>query len=171
MGQSWQNVLQHVRKNLNTLPSTSSQVLEFYTRQDNQQAINRIRRIIRIQLQAAASESNPVSGPMSEILTSKMRYAEKKTPEERYEAKLSHFAIDEESKESSLDELSDVQKQTGVHKDDGQKDKAKKRKRGKGKRKGKAEDAHVAMCNKAMATLNKVNKLFEKYDDSSSSSD
>lgn len=69
--------------------------------------------------------------------------------------------------ESSLDEQSDEKGKKA--KSESSKDKRKRRSKGKGKR--KAEDAHVSMCNKAMATLDKVNKLLEKFADSSSSSD
>lgn len=163
-GQSWENVLQHVQKNLDYLP-LSSPVVDFYLEQDSQQAVNRYGRIVRSQLKAAAESSMPVSGPMSDVLSSKMRYAKKITPEDQWEAKLSHLS--NIRGESSLDEQSDEKEKKA--KSESSKDKRKRRSKGKGKR--KAEDAHVSMCNKAMFTLDKVNKLLDKFADSSSSSD
>jgi len=167
-GESWSNVLQHVQANLDCLP-LSSPVVEFYFEQESQTAINRIRRIVSSQLKAATdSAGDSVAGPMSEIISSKMRYAKKMMPEERWEAKLSHLSDD--SSESSLEEQSDEHENQAKSKKPRNKQKRSKGK-GKGKKKGKAEDAHVAMCKKAMSTLDKVNKLLDKYDDSSSSSD
>lgn len=176
-GQSWEDILEHVRDNLDSLPF-SSPAVEFYMEKDSKQAINRMRRIISSEMKTSTtSESkDAVAGPMSDILSSKLRYAKKKNPEERYETKFAHLASGSSnhssspgpSDHSSSEEQRDVDVKSAKKGAKRKKPQAKGEKRSKGK--SKAQDMHVAMCKKAMKTLDKVNMLLDKYADSSASS-
>ena len=90
---------------------------------------------------------------MSRIISQKMRYARKLTPEERRDEKFHHFA------ESSSDSI-------GGEPEEEPKPLLCTKRSKKSKHKGKrrvAEEAHVAMCQKAMKTMERINKLLNKY--------
>ena len=100
--QRWAAVLKRVQEKIEEVP-LSSRVVDYYLERDEAIVIRRIKRIVREEMKEAArmtinNESvNTPRAPNAEsggslTVRRQMKYAKKRTPEERREAKLLEFA-------------------------------------------------------------------------------
>ena len=171
----WDKILNVIKERLNKVMAgdglTKANIGEYYCSSTRESAIKRIRRIISKNLTSARAEE-PKSSAESSVAMSKiiventMRYAKKRTPEERKCDKFAQAANIEicssKSESESISEEEDTQKVATYRKPE-----RKKANKIRGRKKNFASEAHKAhteMCGKAMVMMNKIEKVLQKFE-------
>lgn len=150
-GQGWSAVLQRVQENIDKLP-LSSRLVEYYMTSEETTAIRRLKRIVRegLKEESTATNTEQVEETSSktiskEIITKKLKYATKRTPEERRKAKMQEFE-DSDNTEGE-DECEPKKKKQTVKEVTFE-----------------AQKAHTKMCEQATTSMAFMTKVLEKLD-------
>ena len=165
----WDEILHVIKERLNKVMAggglTKANIGEYYCSSTRESAIKRIRRIISKNLTSARAEE-PKSSAESSVAMSKiiventMRYAKKRTPEERNVTNIEVCSSKSESE--SISEEEDTQKVATYRKPD-----RKKANKIRGRKRNLASEAHKAhteMCGKVMVMMNKIEKVLQKFE-------
>jgi hypothetical protein len=152
-------VLKKVQEAIEQEP-LNSRVVDYYLETAEATSDKRIQRIVREQLKAASlrsttastSTTTTTSSAASKVIQNQLRYARKRTPEERRQAKMSEFA--EISEDADEDDVMPSKKSRKTTREATL----------------EAQNAHTEMCKKATAgitlmELRILNKLDRKIDD------
>ena len=177
-GDNWKTVIGDVKAKINTNMPWFDNLCQLYAKEDENKVLGRIKRIVReetkvqamlyqntsntktqttdhhhgIDMVVDAKPKNTHRDGADSVAQRQMRYAEKKTPEERSKRKFDSF-VDSESEESSDNEAEATLTPVKKKKQPSQREVN-----------YQAQIAHTSMCEKASASLELMNNVLRKQD-------
>ena len=145
----WNAVLRKVREDIKQEP-LNARLVDYYLEATDTTVIKRMQRIVREEIKGQAVSTNSTSNAASQVIQNQMRYARKRTPEERRQQKMAEFVSSDEE-EDGLGDVGNVLPP---------------KKKAKTVREAslEAQTAHTEMCKKANSGIALMERVLQKLE-------